>query len=83
MNPNSEDFERIVTEVLNQSNSDISDIEDRILDENFCLEFDHDTKSELSERENEDQDLLDFDDGPLINLASNRPYYLGKNVGNI
>ncbi|CAG4955822.1 unnamed protein product [Colias eurytheme] len=86
MNPNDHDFERRVTEILEQTDSDISDQEDRELDQNYCLESDHDTSSEIAESEGEDQLSEidgDSDDELLINIASSRSFYLGKKVRNI
>lgn len=84
MNPNDRDFERFVTEALEHTDSEVSDIEDRDLDNNYYLESDHDTSSEISVTESQEQvpsDDEDSDDEPLINIARNRPYYLGKKVG--
>ncbi|CAG4929158.1 unnamed protein product [Colias eurytheme] len=86
MNPNVHDFERRVTEILEQTDSDITDQEDRELDQNYCLESDHDTSSEIAESEGEDQLSEidgDSDDELLINIASSRSFYLGKKVRNI
>lgn len=83
MNPNDEDFERVVSGLLEENVSDISDTEDRFLHDTHCLESDHDTASELCDTENQDPALVsDSDDEPLINLTSNRQYFLGKKVGN-
>ncbi|CAH2098693.1 unnamed protein product [Euphydryas editha] len=81
MNPNDHDYERRVTEVLDQTDSDISDQEDRELDQNYALESDHDTSSEMAVSEDEERNpdiVTDSDDEPLINIATSRPFYLGK-----
>nr|CAI5855094.1 unnamed protein product [Callosobruchus analis] len=69
-----DNFEETVTNWFNECNSDGSDIDDYV-DDDFCIQSEHETESEQSECSGDENDVPDAE--PTAN--DQHQYYFGKN----